>query len=121
MSPAKPPLPRPRSFLFQPATGNHTSILMSESMVGLAVADTRQNGGSDLYKALMSRPENGAGGPTNVPASTSRASVIVVAATASLASRSQADAPVSCATAAELVRAAAQTRATSATRRCTGR
>src|SRR4029434_2006856 len=37
--------------LFQPAAGIHTSNLMSESVVGLTVAATRQNAGTFLYEA----------------------------------------------------------------------
>jgi hypothetical protein len=36
---------------------------MSESDVGIAEVKTRQKVGSDRYKALTSRPLNGAGGP----------------------------------------------------------
>jgi hypothetical protein len=43
----------------------------------------------------MSRPLNGAGGPANVPAATSRASVIVVAGIVTRASRSHVDARLS--------------------------
>jgi hypothetical protein len=36
-------LPTARNFPFHPATGNHTSTLMSESLVGVIVSRTRQN------------------------------------------------------------------------------
>src|ERR1700733_9461929 len=45
MRPAAPPLPVPRNLPFQaPGGGIHTSILMCDSLVGLMVAATRQNG-----------------------------------------------------------------------------
>jgi len=42
MEPAQPKLPAPISFPFQPESGSQTSILMSESPLGLSVAATRQ-------------------------------------------------------------------------------
>src|SRR5580658_2715003 len=45
MRPAAPPLPVPRNLPFQaPGGGIQTSILMCDSLVGLIVAATRQNG-----------------------------------------------------------------------------
>src|SRR5580692_5741933 len=45
MRPAAPPLPVPRNLPFQaPGGGIQTSILMCDSLVGLMVAATRQNG-----------------------------------------------------------------------------
>jgi hypothetical protein len=46
MEPASPPSPTAWSFPFHPAAGSHTSMLMSESLVGLDVNAIRQNGGS---------------------------------------------------------------------------
>src|SRR5687767_13488243 len=46
MLPAHPPLPTPRNLPFQPSLGIQTSILMSESRVGVSVAATRQKAGS---------------------------------------------------------------------------
>src|SRR5712671_873746 len=44
MTPAASPLPTAWNFPFHPSTGNHTSALMSESLVGVIVTMTRQNG-----------------------------------------------------------------------------
>src|SRR5579864_3279911 len=76
--PANPPLPIPCSLPFHPETGSQTSSLMSESGAGFASATTRQNAGRLLYKGGRSVPLNGEGGPSNVPAATVCASVIVV-------------------------------------------
>src|SRR5437899_6846221 len=62
----------------------------------------------------MSRPVNGAGGPTNVPAATMRASTIFVAGSVKRARRSHASGPpASCAFAATYPRAAAHARTAS--------
>src|ERR1700721_220631 len=45
MEPPQPPLPTARNLPFHPATGSHTSIPISESLVGLSIAATRQKGG----------------------------------------------------------------------------
>jgi len=45
MEPPQPPLPTARNLPFHPVTGSHTSIPISESLVGLSVAATRQKGG----------------------------------------------------------------------------
>src|SRR5581483_786872 len=42
MAPLQPPLPTDSSLPFQPDSGIQTSILTSESVVGLSVAATRQ-------------------------------------------------------------------------------
>src|SRR3954470_3663786 len=73
MEPAQPPLPTDCSFWFQFDTGIHTSILMSESLVGVNVAATRQNAGSFAYAPLV--PALVPGG-TNAPRSTTPAKVI---------------------------------------------
>ena len=46
IAPAKPPLPGTTNLPFQPDAGIHSSILMSESRLGLIDAATRQNAGS---------------------------------------------------------------------------
>jgi hypothetical protein len=43
ISPANPPLPWPRNFPFHPPPGIQTSILTSESALGVAFTTTRQN------------------------------------------------------------------------------
>src|SRR5688572_783265 len=78
MNPAKPPLPTPWNLPFQPANGNHTSILMSESLDGLNVAATRQNAGSCLKTSAGGRTPRPADGDENDPAATDCVSVIVV-------------------------------------------
>src|SRR5512138_1587116 len=55
MLPAHAPLPTACSFVFQLAAGSQTSILMSESLEGVSVAATRQNGGR-VAKTLLPRP-----------------------------------------------------------------
>src|SRR5258708_2896444 len=73
-----PPVPFPWKLPFQPAAGIQTSILMSESLVGLSVAVTRQNAGRFLNGAVGSpRPPPPAGG-VKAPAATVAAEVIVV-------------------------------------------
>jgi hypothetical protein len=42
IAPLKAPLPTAWNLPFQPVAGSHTSILMSESLVGVSVAATRQ-------------------------------------------------------------------------------
>src|SRR5262245_8164522 len=71
MLPAHAPFPTACSFPFQPAAGNHTSTLISESLDGVSVAATRQNAGSF---ANASAPRPLAGG-VNAPALTACASV----------------------------------------------
>src|SRR5262245_10335869 len=75
------------NFPFQPVTGNHTSILMSESAVGFNVAATRQNAGSERFGW---KP-----GTANAPASTCAAVVIVVSGSASFPSSAH-DPPGAC-------------------------
>src|SRR5262245_24222236 len=55
--------------------GIHTSILMSESLVGFSVAATRQNSGTSLNAAAPRAPPPGG---VNWPAATVCAIVIVV-------------------------------------------
>src|SRR6478672_8139931 len=83
MAPENPPLPVPRSFPFQPLpAGIQTSILISESGVGVAVAATRQNG-----DAIVSA--RGAPGGVKAPAGTSCAAVTVTSASFSEVSSAQ--------------------------------
>src|SRR5712692_2277937 len=76
MVPAHAPLPTDWSLPFQPDAGNHTSILMSESLVGVSVAATRQNSGNcaNGFEPPRPPPALPAGG-VNCPAATVRASV----------------------------------------------
>src|SRR6188768_4529062 len=78
MLPFQPPLPTIRNLPFQLAAGSHTSILMSESAVGLSVAATRQKAGRSA-NGLPPRPP----GCENAPAATASAAVIVAAGSAS--------------------------------------
>ena len=55
MLPFKPPLPTAWNLPFQPAAGSQTSILMSESLVGVSVAATRQNAGSARDRVAVAR------------------------------------------------------------------
>src|ERR1700683_1630333 len=83
--PPSPPLPVPRSLPFQPDTGIHTSILISESLVGMEVAETRQNAGRSL-KFGPAAPGNGGGAPAGIvnwPAEIGCARVMVVCGIAS--------------------------------------
>src|SRR6202049_3150350 len=86
MEPLKPPLPTAMNFPFQPDACIQTSILMSESVDGFSVAATRQNAGRSLTactKAVGAGVPPAAMGIVNAPASTARASVIVVFGSAS--------------------------------------
>src|SRR5689334_4930892 len=94
MDPAKPPLPCPRYLPFQPVSGSHTSILMSESLAGLMVAVTRQNAGRFLADAAGT-PEPDGG--TNAPAATGCADVMVVSGSFNAARLSQVAARAECA------------------------
>jgi len=78
IEPPMPPVPFPWKLPFQPVTGIHTSILMSDSLVGFRVAVTRQKAGRFLNGAAASpRPPVPAGG-VKAPAATVAADVIVV-------------------------------------------
>src|SRR5438105_14953458 len=74
MVPAQPPLPTAWSFPFQPEDGSQTSILMSESVLGVSVAVTRQKAGSDAY-ACAAAPRPAPPGGTKPPAGTATADV----------------------------------------------
>src|ERR1700679_403047 len=68
MVPAQPPLPTDLSFPFQLASvGNHTSILISESLDGVRVAWTRQKEGTSL---TLAAPGAGVCGAVNCPSAT---------------------------------------------------
>ena len=56
MLPFQPPLPTARNLPFQPDAGSQTSILMSESAVGLSVAATRQNAGRSANWVAAAAP-----------------------------------------------------------------
>src|SRR5688572_23079152 len=72
MLPFHPPLPTACSFPFQPAIGSQTSILMSDSFVGVSVAATRQNAGRSASAAPPRPPVC-----FSSPAATDTADVIV--------------------------------------------
>src|SRR5213594_399066 len=62
MAPAKPPLPMPWNLPFQPELGIQTSSLISESLEGFSVMDTRQKAGTSLRSGGPSGGLNGPGG-----------------------------------------------------------
>src|SRR6186997_31830 len=76
MTPAQPPLPTAWNLPFQPFTGNQTSTLISESLLGLRVTATRQKSGRSLY-GFAPRPVVCPGGE-NCPAGTTLDIVTVV-------------------------------------------
>src|SRR5882724_1014558 len=83
MLPAHAPLPTASNLPFHPPpppanVGSQISILMSESLEGVSVAATRQNGGS-AAKGFPPRPPRGFGG-LNCPAPTVWASVTATCA-----------------------------------------
>src|SRR5215510_1867573 len=83
ISPAQPPLPRPMNLPFHPDAGIHSSNLMSESLVGLISAATRQNAGKLSNRGPGKLP--GLSG-VNLPAGSAFASVMVVSGKVSVAS-----------------------------------
>src|SRR5437667_138555 len=74
--PFQPPLPTTSYLPFQLDAGNHTSIFISESLVGFIVAATRQNAGRSANALPPPLPPPPAG--TKPPAATACAVVIVV-------------------------------------------
>src|SRR5262245_41340974 len=68
------------NFPFHPEAGSHTSILMSESGLGLSMATTRQKAGSARNASARA-----AVGGANAPASTGAANVIVTFGSPSVA------------------------------------
>src|SRR5436309_1192958 len=85
MAPDHPPFPTASNLPFHPDAGNQTSILISESRLGLNVAATRQNAARSLKAVWPGPPPRppGADGGTNAPAATDCAIVIVVSGTRS--------------------------------------
>src|SRR6266576_4660348 len=83
MTPPHPPFPTAWNFPFQPDAGIQTSTLMSESLVGLSVAATRQNAGRFLNGSLCAAPPPCVAGVTNAPMATDSAIEIVVLGSAS--------------------------------------
>src|SRR5579859_3575237 len=77
MLPAQAPLPTDCRFPFHPDSGSQTSILISESLLGVSVAATRQNAGT-LRKDGGCLPLGGGRGEVKAPAAT--VSVMVIAA-----------------------------------------
>src|SRR5579872_1331564 len=71
MNPFQPPFPTSWNLPFQPATGSQISVLISESLEGAMVMETRQNAGKSEKDAFPS-------GALNCPAGTTCAEVIVV-------------------------------------------
>jgi len=69
-------LPTAWYFVFQLSAGNQTSILMSESLVGVNVAVTRQNAGATARKRAVAGDGGGPGG-TKAAAATDSAAVTV--------------------------------------------
>src|SRR5580692_794667 len=91
MLPAQAPLPTTSSFPFHPEAGIHTSILMSESLVGFSVAATRQMAGRSP-KFGGGAPGNAGTAPAgrvNCPAATACAKVTLECGSARLAKLSQ--------------------------------
>src|SRR5712692_4895671 len=88
MLPLQPPLPTAWNLPFQPEAGIQISILMSESVVGLRVAATRQKAGRSLNDAGGALAGCGAGA-LNAPAATGSARVMVVSGRVSEARFSQ--------------------------------
>src|SRR3954452_6935634 len=70
MVPAQPPFPTAWNFPFQPDAGSQISVLISESLLGVSVAVTRQNAGR-LANGLAAPPRPCAPvGGTKAPAAT---------------------------------------------------
>src|SRR5687768_5171430 len=70
------PLPTPTNLPFQPFAGSQTSTLMSESLVGVSVACTRQNSGRLPYApAPTPGGAPGLAGCRNAPGATTSAAV----------------------------------------------
>src|SRR5262245_33182277 len=103
IAPANPPFPGITNLPFQSRAGIHSSILISESALGISVAVTRQkagksaNGDGAAPRPLPDGPAAGgaapaplnAGNGTKLPASTALANVIVVCGSVNLARLSQ--------------------------------
>src|ERR1700733_1805398 len=87
MDPVHPPLPTPWNLPFQPSVGSHTSILISESLLGRSVAATRQKAGRLFGE--MGNGMNPPGGMVKAPAATVWAKVMVVSGSFNAARLSQ--------------------------------
>src|SRR3979490_432122 len=72
IAPLNAPLPTAWNLPFQPDAGSQTSILISESLVGVSVAATRQNAGSGVKS-----PDSPRASGVNAPACTEAATVMV--------------------------------------------
>src|SRR5262245_46723002 len=77
MLPAKPPLPTPRKFPYQPSIGSQTSNLISESLVGLITPTTLRKAGKPLKGSVPGNTNAPAGG-LNAPAATVSTETIAV-------------------------------------------
>src|SRR5215470_12348006 len=88
MAPLSPPLPDACTLRFQPESGNHTSIRMSESGVGVSRAVTRQKAGT--VPNTLAADALGAGCGTNAPAAIDSALTIAPFVSVIFASASQA-------------------------------
>src|SRR5437762_4179323 len=82
MDPANAPLPTCWNLPFQPETGIHTSVLMSESDEGVIVSSSRQNAGRLAIGRGVSVPATGG---VNDPAGTRYAAVILASASFNVA------------------------------------
>src|SRR5688572_25386608 len=83
--PAHPPLPTARNLPFHPDAGNQISVLMSESLDGVSVAVTRQNGGNREKALPAAPPRPDPTGEVNAPAATTCAESILELGRATLA------------------------------------
>ena len=81
-APLQPPLPTIMNLPFQPVSGSHSSILMSESLLGVSVAAMRQCAGRSTGRAAAPAGMNG-------PALTATALVMRACGSACLATASQ--------------------------------
>src|SRR5262245_11688400 len=109
MTPAQPPFPTAWNLPFQPFAGSHTSILMSESVVGVSVAATRQNDGRVAYGFAPPAPRRPPSGGANAPGATTSTRSIVAAFNAVPARLSQVAADTRAADAAITIAASAMT------------
>src|SRR5688572_15536919 len=77
MFPFQPPLPTAWNLPFQPEAGSQSSILMSDSLLGVSVAATRQNAGRSANALPPPRPPRPPAGGVKAPAATDCAAVTV--------------------------------------------
>src|SRR3954453_1525502 len=85
MEPAHAPLPTCWNLPFQPLSGSHTSLLMSESAEGVSVSCTRQKAGNPVSALGASAPSDGGG--VNWPADTAVAALTFPCVSCSEAAR----------------------------------